>query len=72
MPTRKRTSNGSKVKDYRYGATRKNIPPAGPAAQGVVSDVPKTRYFYVPHLTPVFRFDETVEAEMILDLLKRT
>jgi len=39
------------VKDYRHkGAKRKNIPPAGLAAQGEIREKPKIEYSYSPHL----------------------
>lgn len=39
------------VKDYRArGARRKNIPPAGLAAQGEIRERPKIEYSYNPHL----------------------
>jgi len=48
------------VKDYRHRtAKRKNIPPAGLAAQGEIREKPKIQYFYNPHLPPVLRFDQT-------------
>jgi adenine-specific DNA-methyltransferase len=50
---------GPDIDSYRHSARRKNIPSAGLAAHGQVKEVPKTRYFYDPHLPPVLRFDET-------------
>jgi hypothetical protein len=39
------------VKDYRHrGARRKNIPPAGLAAQAEIREKPKIEYSYNPHL----------------------
>jgi hypothetical protein len=39
------------VKDYRHkGAKRKNIPPAGLAAQGEIREKPQIEYSYNPHL----------------------
>lgn len=70
MARRKPKGKDSEVKDYRHDATRKNIPPAGLAAQGKVSEVPKTRYYYDPHLPPVLRFDQTGETDQIPDLLE--
>ena len=69
MSPRKRKSSKTEITDYRHDATRKNIPPAGLAAQGKVSEVPKTRYFYDPHLPPVLRFDETGESDKLPELL---
>ncbi|MFN8474908.1 MAG: site-specific DNA-methyltransferase [Anaerolineae bacterium] len=65
-PTQDATDN---VADYRYADKRKNIPPAGLAAQGRVSDVPPTRYAYDPHLPPVLRFDDSGAADRLPDLL---
>jgi hypothetical protein len=36
-------------------------PRTGLTAQGKVSEIPKTRYFYDPHLPALLRFDETGE-----------
>lgn len=58
-----------KVTDYRHADKRKNIPPAGLAAQGHVREVPKTRYAYDPHLPPVLRFDETGRKDVLPELL---
>jgi adenine-specific DNA-methyltransferase len=39
------------VKDYRHRrAKRKNIPPAGLAAQGEIREKPKIEYSHNPHL----------------------
>lgn len=43
-------SEGAKVTEYRHDATRRNIPPAGLAAQGKVRELPKLQYAYNPHL----------------------
>ena len=59
----------SNVADYRHASKRKNIPPAGLAAQGKIKEVPKTRYAYDPHLPPVLRFDATGQADALADLL---
>lgn len=40
------------VKSLRYPAKRKNIPPAGLAAHGVVKDVPAMQRAFNPHLAP--------------------
>ena len=69
MPPRKRKKE-AEIADYRHDAKRKNIPPAGLAAQGRVREVPKTRYFYDPHLPPVLRFDETGGADRLPELLE--
>jgi adenine-specific DNA-methyltransferase len=58
------------VTDYRHAEKRKNIPPAGLAGQGKVKEVPKTRYFYDPHLPPVLRFDPTGKADQLPELLQ--
>ncbi len=58
------------VFDYRHDeAKRKNIPPAGLAAQGRVRETPKIRYAYDPHLPPVLRFDATGGADRLPELL---
>jgi adenine-specific DNA-methyltransferase len=75
-PTAKRKSSPkpaadpeSKVTDYRHASKRKNIPPAGLAAQGKIKEVPKTRYSYDPHLPPVLRFDDTGKPDALPELL---
>jgi adenine-specific DNA-methyltransferase len=60
----------SQVTDYRYNDKRKNIPPAGLAAQGKVKDTPKARYSYDPHLPPILRFDSTGKEDGIPELLE--
>ena len=73
MPPRKAkkySQTDSQVTDYRHADKRKNIPPAGLAAQGKVKEVPKARYSYDPHLPPVLRFDSTGKEDMIPDLLE--
>jgi len=59
------------VKDYRHrGARRKNIPPAGLAAQGEIREKPKIQYFYNPHLPPILRFDQTGQPDKLPELLE--
>jgi adenine-specific DNA-methyltransferase len=70
MARKKTTASESQVSAYRHADKRKNIPPAGLAAQGKVQEVPKTRYFYDPHLPPVLRFDETGAADRLPELLE--
>jgi adenine-specific DNA-methyltransferase len=46
------------VLDYRHDeAKRKNIPPAGLAAQGKVRETPKIKYAYDSQLPPVLELD---------------
>lgn len=61
---------GAKVTEYRHDATRKNIPPAGLAAQGRVRELPKLQYAYNPHLPPVLRSDATGAADELTELLE--
>ena len=68
MATRQKTPDNS-VADYRYDATRKNIPPAALASQGRIQRAPKQRYFFDPHLTPTVRFDETGQSDNLRGLL---
>ena len=56
--------------DYRYEEKRKNIPPAGLAAQGVVREKPKVKYSYDPHLPPELRFDVSGGADRIRELIE--
>ena len=46
---------GDPIASYKHPAKRKNIPPAGLEAQGVLQDAPKIRHEYNPHLPPVLR-----------------
>jgi len=69
MGRRKQATNDTQVADYRYAATRKNNPPAGLAAQGVMEGPPKVVYAYNPHLPPCLRFDDTGRADKLPELL---
>ena len=60
----------SPVLDYRHDATRKNIPPAGLAAQGKVMEQAKIKYQYNPHLPPKLRFDSTGGEDSLPELLE--
>ena len=59
MARRKAAASGSgeagAVASITYPAKRKNIPPAGLEAQGVVRETPTVRYDYNPHLPPALR-----------------
>lgn len=58
------------ILDYRYDTTRKNIPPAGLAAQGKIAKERKQKWEYNPHLPPVLRFDQNGEADELPELLR--
>jgi adenine-specific DNA-methyltransferase len=59
------------VIDYRHeDAKRKNIPPAGLAAQGKIREKPKIQYAYNPHLPPILRFDKTGKTDALPELLE--
>jgi adenine-specific DNA-methyltransferase len=61
----------AKIADYRYDdSKRKNIPPAGLAAQGKVADSNRIEYSYNPHLPPVLRSDPAGEADKLPELLE--
>ena len=64
------SSKPDPVADYRHDATRKNNPPAALASQGHIREVPKQRYYYDPHLSPVLRFDDTGESDRLPELLE--
>jgi adenine-specific DNA-methyltransferase len=75
MPRKKAATSphaaaGDSVASYKYHSKRKNNPPAGLAAQGVLSDAPKIRYEYNPHLPPVLR-SASVETDELPELLRR-
>lgn len=68
----KATAENINISDYRFDdSKRKNIPPAGLAAQGVMEDAPKQRFYYDPHLPPVLRFDNTGDADKLPELLSK-
>ena len=76
MPRKKKTDSaasantGDSVTSIKYPAKRKNIPPAGLEAQGVLQEAPKLRYEYNPHLPPVLRSaTEAAEADKLPELL---
>ena len=66
----KKSKDQQQVTDYRYDAKRKNNPPAGLAAQGILRETPKIEYAYNPHLPPCLRFDERGEADRLPELLE--
>src|ERR1017187_7356356 len=79
MPRKKKTdsaasaSTGDSVTSLKYRAKRKNIPPAGLAAQGTLQEAPKIRYEYNPHLPPALRSaTEASEADRLPDLLQNS
>ena len=64
------TSAGAAVASIQYSAKRKNIPPAGIEAHGVVRETPPVRYAHNPHLPPVLRSSpEPVKADRLPELL---
>ncbi len=58
------------VADYRFDAARKNIPPAGLAAQGKLAEPRRIRYDYDPHRPPLLRFDASGAADRVPELLE--
>ncbi|MDS4031346.1 MAG: site-specific DNA-methyltransferase [Candidatus Contendobacter sp.] len=58
------------VADYRFDAARKNIPPAGLAAQGKLAEPRRIRYDYDPHRPPLLRFDASGKADRLPELLE--
>lgn len=58
------------VADYRFDAARKNIPPAGLAAQGKLMEAQRIRYDYDPHRPPLLRFDASGAADRVPELLE--
>lgn len=76
MPRKKKTealtnpSSGDAIRTIKYPAKRKNIPPAGLEAQGVVQEAPRVRYEYNPHLPPKLRSAPgAAEADKLPELL---
>jgi adenine-specific DNA-methyltransferase len=63
-------NSGDAITSYRSPAKRKNIPPSGLEAQGVLQEAPKLRYAYNPHLPPVLRLaSEATAADKLPELL---
>jgi len=59
------------IASIRYPAKRKNIPPAGLAAQGALQEAPRVRYEYNPHLPPALRSaTNAAEADRLPELLQ--
>jgi adenine-specific DNA-methyltransferase len=62
---------GNPVASYKYPSKRKNIPPAGLAAQGTLQEAPKLRYEYNPHLPPTLRSaPDAAEADRLPEYLE--
>ena len=59
------------VASYKYPNKRKNIPPAGLAAQGTLQEAPKLRYQFNPHLPPALRSaTDATETDGLPELLQ--
>jgi adenine-specific DNA-methyltransferase len=62
---------GDSITSIKYPAKRKNIPPAGLAAQGTLQEAPRVRYEYNPHLPPALRSaTDAGEADRLPELLQ--
>jgi adenine-specific DNA-methyltransferase len=62
---------GDPVASYKYPTKRKNIPPAGLAAQGTLQEAPRLRYEYNPHLPPALRSaTDATETDRLPELLQ--
>ena len=60
-----KSSSDQTVLDYRHeDAKRKNIPPAGLAAQGKIREKPKIQYAYNPHLPPTLHIVRTISKDL--------
>jgi adenine-specific DNA-methyltransferase len=58
------------ITSIKYPAKRKNIPPAGLEAQGVLPQAARIRYEYNPHLPPVLRWaKDATGADRLPELL---
>jgi adenine-specific DNA-methyltransferase len=73
MPRKKAVSSsaaGDSVASYKHSAKRKNIPPAGLEAQGVLREAPNVRHEYNPHLPPALRSSpEATATDKLPELL---
>src|ERR1035437_11095108 len=64
---------GDSITSIKYPAKRKNIPPAGLEAQGVLRESPRIRYEYNPHLPTVLRSaTDATEEDKLPELLATT
>ncbi len=71
--SRKGSLDEPAVSSIHYSARRKNIPPAGLAAQGLVREAERVRYDYNPHLPPVLRSShEPAATDRLPELLETT
>jgi adenine-specific DNA-methyltransferase len=62
---------GDPVASYKFPTKRKNIPPAGLAAQGTLQEAPRLRYEYNPHLPPALRSaTDATETDRLPELLQ--
>ena len=65
------TATSGTVASYKYPSKRKNIPPAGLAAQATIQEAPRLRYEYNPHLPPALRSaTEATETDRLPELLQ--
>ena len=75
MPRKKSAGPGAAresgaVTSITYRTTRKNIPPAGIEAHGVVREAPAVQYAFNPHLAPVLRSSpEPTRTDRLPELL---
>ena len=60
----------AKIADYLFDSKRKNIPPAGLAAQGKIADSNRIEYNYNPHRPPVLHSDPNGDADRLPELLE--
>jgi len=54
-PVGAKSAASDSIVSIKYPAKRKNIPPAGLEAQGVLKEAPRLRFEYNPHLPPNLR-----------------
>ena len=72
MATKKTTNKKVAVESYHHeSATRKNIPTAKIAAEGVVPRVEQAKYAYSAHLSPELRFDASGQSDRLTDIVEK-
>jgi adenine-specific DNA-methyltransferase len=72
MAAKKTKDTKVAVESYRHeSATRKNIPTAKIAAEGVVPRVAKARYSYSAHLSPELRFDASGQSDRVSEIVEK-
>lgn len=69
---KKKATKKVTVENYRHdSATRKNIPTAKIAAEGIVPRVGKVKYAYSAHMSPELRFDSSGQSDGVSAIVEK-